>query len=751
MQKKIKLHPYQELPVAELDAMQQFVQQAIDMVVRELLFDEGRYIRMAVAKTGALEISVGSGYYLRTGVVYEKATNSVHSLAALVPGSNSRIVLVTVTGQEIETETQVRKFLIDAATRQTQPRPVATRIARTAVVDLVAGSASASPARPPVPAGAIVVASLLLGPSGIIGNPAMEAANAVINLELAFAAVKALQEVDAKLNEQLKSITSELAKIKAELKKRALETTTNALVSDVLELRERLGVPDTSSFWGMDVFANEDESDTAFAGYTAKVEAGAMQHGDAEVVTRLAALLNPNDSRVDVTESGFIIPKNTAVAVLTSGADTLDGSISIAQFAVSTIAAKEKKLTQTWRFYGGKIGEAAVAEELAKNPKITVRDPVTGNKVNIDLVGSKFKVTRESKSSSYYEIKVSTPYWDVDEAVVETTGSRVAQTFMCPKDGWYKRIDLDLTEIGPSGDITVQVFRQRDNGNPDTDQLIAQSTRTRDTLAIQGWVEWAFDPFYLEAGERYAFIVTTTGNHWLGTVNSDEAVNGTLLATTDGISWAAQIDKDLRFRLVGTKFAASKVTVELEGLSVTNGMKALSSVITGFIPEGTRLVVEAQVGSAWRLLDDDPTIFNSLPSVVPLRVTFIGTTRLMPGIARQRTRFFASRPLTTSVHVSTPRTLGAGTTTKVTVEENSKDFVEADHDWTVQLLHGAGYATVVNHTSVTTKTNRKDGIITRQWVFDGLPNIAAYRVRTTLGSTTTTNQHSVTQRRDWAA
>jgi hypothetical protein len=86
----------------------------------------------------------------------------------------------------------------------------------------------------------------------------------------------------------------------------------------------------------------------------------------------------------------------------------------------------------------------------------------------------------------------------------------------------------------------------------------------------------------------------------------------------------------------------------------------------------------------------------------------------------------------------------------VKVTENSKDFVEADHDWTVQLLHGAGYATVANHSSVSTKEAR-DGTITRQWVFSGLPNISSYRVKTTLGSTTTANQHSVTQRRDWAA
>jgi len=750
MQKKVFVHPYQEFPSTELNLMQDYIQQGMDDVVRDLLFDEGRFVRMLVTKTSALEVSVASGLFILAGAVYPKAAATTHSVSALIPSSNSRIVLVVVAGQTTQTDSQVRKFLLDATTRQTQPRPVATRISRAAVVDLIPGTAAATPVRPQVPAGSIVVASFSINASGIIGNPVMEAANVALSLEKAMDAVALLQAQDKKFAAQIATLSTALAGLQKDVNTRAKEVETKRILSDLLELRERLGVPDNSSFYGMDVFANEDESDEEFDGYTAKVEAGAMQHGDVEVATAISSLLNPVDPKVDKTEDGFIIPVSSTVAQIES--DDTDESISISQYAVSTIVGKKMKMTRVWKYYGGKAGDASVAEELKKNPKIIVRDPETGAKSNIDLTGSSFSLKRYSKNSSYYELKVSTPYWSTDEETIETTGSRVAQTFLCSQEGWYKRIDVDFTDVGPSGDVRMTICQLTGAGTPNLDKIITEVTVARANLIVKGWTAFEFDPFFLERGERYAFVLTTTGAHFIGVSTSNEVANGTMLASTDGVTWATQIEKDITFRLIGCRFASTRVTVEIGSATLAGGMKALQAAFTGFVPEGTDLVLEARIGSSWRTVgEEDETVFASLPTLVPLRLIFVGTRYLMPGINIAKSRLIASRPRTTSVHVSTIRTLGAGTTTEVVVTQNSKDFVEANHDWTVAILHGAGYTTVAAHTAVETKLDRKDGVITRKWTFSGLPAISSYRIRTTLVSVSAADQHSVTQRLDYAA
>ena len=59
----INFHPLQELPSAELDAMQGYVQDGLTTIIKELLIRSTYYKGLTVTKTGPTEISTGSCMY----------------------------------------------------------------------------------------------------------------------------------------------------------------------------------------------------------------------------------------------------------------------------------------------------------------------------------------------------------------------------------------------------------------------------------------------------------------------------------------------------------------------------------------------------------------------------------------------------------------------------------------------------------------------------------------------------------------
>ena len=752
MEKKVNFVVNFEVPASDLNALQTATETSMDTIVRELLFSDSKYLGMVVSKNSVLEIAIGTGYFISSGAVYVKAAATTKSLTSLLPASNYRRCLVVATGEEAETEQQNRRYLVNAATRELQPRTVATRIARNAVVDVIAGAASANPSRPSVGNGYVVVAEFIIGPSGITSDPVMETANEADSLQEAMDNVALLKSQDAKFAAMMETIRSEISGLAVSVRNKADSIDLRNIIGDVLELRERLDVPDIATFWGVDSFGSASESDEAFSGYTARIEGGAMQMGTAEVTHKLIALANANDPKLDITESGLIMPKSSSDIRLS--VTDFDSSVSIASYAVSTIVGRRKKHSNFFIYYATKPGREFATTFLDANPVIRVRKPEDYSWRSINLAGKRFRLKQIANSGKKgWEIHFDEPYWDMDTVEVSTTGSRLGQTFLCSQAGWHKRLDLYFTDVGATGNVRVKICELSEDALPDLQEIIADTTIAIADIVSGGWTRADFDPFYLRRGRRYAFVVTTAGDHELGCAISTGLSSGTAVATTDGTIWNTDLGKDLMFRLYACTFEKQRVVIDLEDITLTGGIREISSVISGHRPSGTKLIIQAkQAGGQWRnLADDDDTVLNSAPSQLSLRLVFIGTKDIMPAIDLSRSRVIASRPLLSSVHVSTVRSVGSAgytTTDAITVREASWDFDEDDHNWTVTILHGASYATEVTATAVKTRT-RADGAKMRIWTFD-VPSVSTYRIKTLLEAVSANNTMSVTWRRDEA-
>lgn len=748
METKVKFNTAQEVPASELNALQDAAQAAMDHIVKVLLFDEGRFSGLMVSKNSALEIAIGKGYFINNGAIYPKTEDTAANLQSFLPSTGLRKVLVLVSGETANGATESRRFLIDAATRATQPRQVSTRTIRQASIDIVAGVASNSPSRPAVGAGWKVVAELTIGPSGITVDPVMEEANRALTLESAIAAIALLQAQDRKFSSMMDTIRSEITGLAQELRTKANDARVTYVVKDVLNLREKLDIADANSHFGFDNFVTDSESDEAFSGYTARVEGGTLQMGMATNATKLIALTNPNDAKLDISESGLILPASTSELRLEC--NDYDTGVSIASYGVSTIVGKKLNLSRTYIFYATKAGRSFAEAYLSKNKNVRVRNPADNAWQTISLDGKTWKIEQIGGNLKAWKLMVSEAYWDFDAVDLSTSGSRIAQTMLNSQGGWYKRVDFYLVDKGSSGNVTVTVCELTEAGTPNLGRILSVATVAYSSLN-KGWNNVAlFDPFYLVRGRRYGIVLTTPGAHVVGASLSNGITHGTLLASGDGTSWQVDLAKDLMFRLYACKFNSTKVVIDIEDVDLAGGIREVQAMLTGYQPSGTDLVLEGRIAGAWRsLTQEDETVLNSAPSVLPLRLVFIGTKDLMPAIDLSKSRVIASRPLLTSTHISTIRSLGAGTTSSIKVIEVSDDFDEAAHDWVVTILSGAGYATVTTAASVTTKKS-VDGRTQRTWIFSPSA-IGAYRVKTVLTASSIDNLFSVFGRQDEAS
>lgn len=765
MPKIVKVDETAQATASDINAIGQLHRAALDYVVKNVLFDEARYVGYAVSKTDAMNLSVAVGALISGGKVFDTTSPSSLSVTSLLPTSNYRTILVVVSGEEVQTDTEVRKFLINASTRLTQPAPTTTRISRQAGVDLIAGAAAAVPSRPSVPAGSLVVASFTIDPTGIVdGSIEMETDNSAFSLEKTVASV-------AVLNANLKKTESLLTTLRSEIAALAKAQTGLAPATSVTALMNRLGtaerhitatentmlrvlehnsLPDLSAYDGYDSFATADESETGHAAYTAALEAGRLRFGTVERTQKYTALLSPNDPKVDKTTGGLIMP--AGVDTLRIECDDKDSEVAIASYQVTTTEAKQRTLTRTYTWYASQTGRAAQEAYFAEHPKVRLYDPSASAWVTIDLATVKWKLIGTGVKH-IWKLQVQSTYWEQGQVTKTFTGARLCQTFLCAQSGWHRRIDLGVTSKGATGDVHVMVCELDDGGYPDAERVL--ETATIAVGSLKTWPAWTpvqLDPFWLEKGERYGIIVTTTGNHKLGMSVSDDLTNGTLMTWTSGSVWTVDLRKDMCFRLYGVRHNVTQELVDIEDVTLAGGITEIQSVLTGYEPAGTSLILQARVDGVWRNIDEgDETVLVGKPTQLPLRLLFKGTKDLMPAVDLSKSAVIVSRPLGSSVHVSTERTLPGGvTTTQVDVWEDAYGFDEATHDWTVKLLTGAGYATEVVATSVVTKV-LENGRVGRTWTFKGLPAISAYKIKTIMTTSDVSRIFDVSNRRDYAA
>lgn len=754
MESKVIFHDGMDNDPADYNTLQGFAQRSLDNVVADAITPAQRYAGFDVTKTGPTTIRVAPGRLYSAGHVFARQTEFIKDFVTSLPVAGKKIVAVVVWGQESDADTRPREFLINEETGASEPRVVAMERARIANVNTAAGAEAPDPTPPLVDVGYTVIAHVLLTTTGV-DTVTMLPDNEVPNLGEVKGEVDTLEAWRARAEPLISTLSSDLSRLANGLKGNAsLDVLARTLVR-LAVVEEKSGIPSTAADSDADFYLDTDESELTDPNFLAKVEEGIRFAADAEAEAALA-IFDPLNPRA-VIKNGVLFPAYDREAWLSSGARAGEAQIAAYSYATHQMVQRMMSRQRTrygeeftvcsnnlwwqtgeydrWNFTFKKDGETfEVLEQYV--------DYIWQNNIHAML-----------RLRKVWTDTVTEPYWEQVTTSHAVNGAQIAETWLQGQDLWLDAVGLYFTRLAAAGSVNVAVCEVSDYGLPDLKKVIAVTTLDRAAMKLAPEETVVpLTPTYLQAGKRYAIVLTTAADHWVATVAGESFTQGTFFYVLDGAYAQGDGTRDLKFRLHRAKFRAARAVVELTGLQLAGGILAIDILADTIVPGSTTLSYEIQVGGIWYpLLAVDQYMLGqggNIPPLLPFRVVFNGSVDMMPAVKLLDSRVKVSRPRTTFRHITMARTLPAPST-QIRVIFRLEAFEAAYHTATCKLLTGAGYATEVSPNS-TTDVVDVDGSIERTAVFNLAAAVSTYKID--LRGTTTTAQKTfhVAFRKDYA-
>jgi hypothetical protein len=730
MWNRVDIQDRMEVRSYDLNNMQEYPKSGIEALFADGIGDGKYYSGLDVSPESPTEVRVAPGRYWDGGVCYARLENlqlgiqaETVSLLQYLPSQYERKIALCVYGEERDTNVEPRDFLIDLTNSTTEPAPVPINRMQLALVTVYAGVESPQPQLPVLPSGVLHFCTVTLQPTGISliemidANRVPSTSGAYIDLE-EFLRWKSLVEA------MIESLRSELASLYELIKNFSPLSQLRLLGFDIARLKEYASLPDTYSAYGSDWFITIDESDTNHGDYDARVEDGLL-FPIAASATLDVALLAANDPSV-IVSNGMALPAyRDRIRFSTSGYTGQDIGLTVEQqsFEVKTfeVATYVHKYGWSYNQYG---------QWWSQNFN-QGKDFTQGSALTLDNWSNKatFAYDWTLQWNKYWTLQ---PVEQTYLAPTTTTivGAMVAQTFMAPASMWLTKLDLFLTKVDSSGDITLVVCKCSKTGEPLLDQALTSTTVSHSSLKLYSTATaFSLPPVFLYGGQRYALCVISQGAHRLATIEGKEFTQGTLFTSTSGAFFEGDLSKDLLFKLYSAEFTSPRTTLALQPLSLSGGFSDLEINAAAFVPQGCSLNYEIQIGGVWHPLTEDTYHLESLPDNVPLRAVFVGTTDVQPALKLEADSIVVSRSKVALTHVSTLRTLASASNT-ITVKVKTHGFNTAvgqtDHDLTCELLPLAGGTEVADSATVEAQP---DGSAVHTFEFTPATALDNYRVK----------------------
>ena len=701
MERQVIFRDRQELQAADLNNAQTFTDETFQHFMMDAITAERMIVGLTISSPSATEIAIAPGRLWNgpTGKVYRKGDAETVSIFSHLPVADERWLAVSAIGQEQETYTQPRDFLIDIDTGQTEPQTVAMEMARLAVIQITAGLESADPQKPEPPTGYTLIGYVRLDVNGV-AEIEMAENKSLMSLFDTYQKTLSNEYWINLADPKIATLISDLARLAKLVKGLAYSDMLVDLARDVAALKDKSELPDHYTNYGGDVFLDPGESDTENLEYLARVEEG-IRFAWGNQTEQQPALFNPLATEVQ-NFSGLILPAHQDVVRLaTTG---FAGGLKISQYQYTTHELLQGSRTKRRVRYGPtrEVCTNGVNWNNAKyDPHTNVFEAADGGNWQV--------LERYGEHGAYYWLRVqqywvdtyTEPYFYWGDVTHTINGCQLAQTFLSGQNGWLKGIDLYFTNRGSDGNVSLFLC-ETDLGLPDTSRCLA--TTTVEAADLQAHPNpTAFDfpqPVFLEAGQHYALVIITAGDHDVALVQGTEYTHGTLFSATDGVYFQGDFTKDLMMRHRYAKFSNPRTEVELTTLSLSGGIADFDFLMEAAIPDGSDLLIEYQKegDSTWySVIPETADQLLGLPAMVHLRAVFIGSNDLMPGFYLPGSRFQANRPRTDLRHISINRVLDQASE-NIDVIMQLENWDDAKHSCTVKLISGGNTYT---HNSVT--------------------------------------------------
>lgn len=646
----------------------------------------------SISQTSAVELRINRGRLFVGALIYAADDLIDLNLQVHLPlvTGDRRFVALLLRGAS-ETVTGQRLVETDAETEETVAQLVPKTERRFVEVVIQQGLPSPTPLKPQVAADQCCLAFVELSPTGIV---AVESDNT--------SRLKSLYEVEGRLTlvegdvadirRRTTTLETDVANIAARLGDIPNPIIMRQIKRDVAQLRREAALPDEARAYWYDPGLVRDEWDPQHSAWLARVRAGVRytfaQERDAQL-----ALLDPASAAIRLSGT-LLLPAWQEVTRTAVEAD--GGSINISQTVHTVTTAIRREIARRVTEYGETVTHCENESEWSMLHDRSVGETFTRNGETFEVVA----VTANANWAGHvvYAVRkiiirtVTDVYWDYVTEEFGVNGSIYGQTWLNAQPMISTSVDLYFTRVGSAGDVHLFLCECDEGGAPRIDRVIVKSTLLVADLAT-GWVKFDFRPSLLESGKRYAWFTVTTGNHALGTVTGNKFAQGSSFQVTDG-AWAqGSPTVDFAFRLNAAHFSGTRTIVEMDPLTLENGMTELRLLHGGWAPGGTELVWEIQPSGAteWQPLTtaaENTSALAGLPALTRLRAVFVGTTDLQPALVMDATaRGMTFRPRGDMVAVGAVHDFGL-TTSSVQLEAVVDAFDPAKHTFANRLMVG---------------------------------------------------------------
>ncbi len=748
MEKRVIFQEDMDASPVDFNDLQSYAQGAVDNIVADAVTGDRRYAGFAAAATGVTTLTVQPGRLYSAGIVYAAEQVFVKDFTTSLPVATRKIVSLAVYGDEIDTDQTTREFLLNEETGASEPRQVALTRARIANVNTVIGQESADPVPPLVPTGALVVAQILLTPAGI-ASVDMIAATALDSVQSVATRVAAVEDFSSKAQPQIASLGSDIAALTQGQSRLVSKENYARSLARLAVIESKQGVPSAALDSSNDFFLDTRATDLAFAGSNVEIREGARFPAIASSVAAMG-IFNPLNPAAKIV-NGMLFPAYTRKLRQSVGPAT--GEVQASQFTFGVQSLVQRSVSRVAISYGqkaytGTFGNWWLAGDY---DPISGVFRVQGETWQVDSFET-FGGFTHVRATQFWESAYEEPYWDAVTTNHEVNGTQIAETFLQANDIWLDAVGLTFTRLAADGAVTIAIC-ETDRGLPVLNKVLSKTTVERASLVLGGKTIIPVQPVFLTGGKRYALVIITAADHWVGTVAGTAFPQGTFFYILDGAYQQGDATRDLAFDLYAAEFSSARAVIDLNPLTLNGGISDIDIIAPAIVPGSTQLTFEIQVAGIWYpLASTEAMVLGAggvVPPLLPLRAVFTGSPDMMPGIMLTGSQVTASRSATALALFSTVRNLPGAGSASIRVIARLEGFQAANHTATMKLLTGAGYATETAASSVVDVVT-PDGATERTWLFNLGAAVTSYRMKATATTDNALTPFHFAWRRDYA-
>lgn len=679
----------------DMNRLGTFARESLDHVVGDAVGAPYAFSGFAVAAANQQTLTAAPGRFYAGDKVFVSGDVQTIDVAAHLPAQSNifKWIALVLRGQSA-TLTESRQVEVDADTEELISENLVVADLRVADLLIQQGLEAPTPIKPTIAVDQAAVAYIKLGSTGVIEIERAEEYRLKSLTEVEHR-VTAGEKLDATQGVRIGSIETDLANVAGAVKATPRPEVWRQMRKDLAKLRRQAAFPDEARATFFDYGLVKDQWDTGHASWYARVREG-IRFFDASIKQVDMELLDPGDPGLRLS-SDMLLPTYTEVPRIVVEGN--DGEVSISNITHTVTTAIRREISRSSVSYGPTFN---VCENRAEWSNLADRRPgetfsQSGETFNVVALTDHVNNSDPELSQDHKEYAVRSVtydswtevYWDYVTEQVGLSGSIYAQTFLNSQPGWMTSIDLNFSRIGEAEDVTVLVTELDLSGQPDLDRVIGSTTIPHGSLST-GWNKATFKPTFLSLGRRYAWVVITTGNHWLAKVSNNKFAQGSMFHTTDGVWFQGSITEDFPCRVNFAHFETARLVVPFNPMTLENGIGSFRLLFGGWVPSGTALQFEIKPegSDAWYpIANYDQNLLAGLPPLIQYRVVFVGTTDLMPGIDLNQAKVETVRPANNFTAVSEEWVFGI-TSDEIVVEAVIDTWDDILHAYTPKLIAG---------------------------------------------------------------